>query len=50
MVPKGGKGKYNVTVPEPFGMSRRENRKAKTKTIRQAWLDEQAEIKKKQED
>lgn len=23
MVPKGGKGKYNVTVPDPFGMTRR---------------------------
>ena len=34
MVPKGGKGKYNVTVPEPFGMSKRENRKSKKKTIR----------------
>ena len=40
MVPKGGKGKYNITVPEPFGMCKR-NDKAK-KTIRQAWLDEDA--------
>ena len=30
MVPKGGKGKYNVTVPEPFGMSRRERHQKKT--------------------
>ena len=50
MVPKGGKGKYNVTVPEPFGMSKRENRKSKKKTIRQEWLDEQAALKKKEEE
>ena len=42
MVPKGGKGKYNVTVPEPFGMTRRAGHAHKHKTIRQAWLDEDA--------
>lgn len=40
MVPKGGKGKYNITVPDPFSMCRR-NRSAK-KTIRGAWLEDQA--------
>ena len=36
MVPKGGKGKYNVTVPEPFAMTRRENsqRAKEKKTLR----------------
>lgn len=48
MVPKGGKGKYNVTVPEPFGMSKRAH--ITKKTIRQAWLDEEASNKKKEED
>ena len=48
MVPKGGKGKYNVTVPEPFGMSRRANQQKKT--IRQARLDEQARNKVKEEE
>ena len=49
MVPKGGKGKYNVTVPDPFGMTKRENSAAqkKKKTLRQNWLDEDAKAKKK---
>jgi len=42
MVPKGGKGKYNITVPEPFGMCKRKHSK---KTIRQAWLDSEAKAK-----
>lgn len=48
MVPKGGKGKYNVTVPEPFGMVKRAAHPKKT--IRQAWLDEEARQKKKEQD
>lgn len=48
MVPKGGKGKYNITVPEPFGMSKRGH--GKHKTLRQAWLDEEARNKRKEED
>jgi len=43
MVPKGGKGKYNITVPDPFSMLKR---KHNSKTIRQAWLDEDARQKK----
>ena len=46
MVPKGGKGKYNVTVPDPFSMTRREEHRSKRKTIRQEWLDEDAAKKK----
>lgn len=30
MVPKGGKGKYNITVPEPFSMCKRGHGKRKT--------------------
>ena len=51
MVPKGGKGKYNVTVPEPFGMTKRAGALHKQKmTIRQAWLDEDAKQKRAEED
>ena len=50
MVPKGGKGKYNVTVPEPFGMTRRSASKSKVKTFRQQWLDQEAKDKKDEED
>ena len=50
MVPKGGKGKYNVTVPDPFGMTKRAAHPAKHKTIRQAWLDDDAKRKKEEED
>ena len=50
MVPKGGKGKYNVTVPDPFNMTKRENNRSKRKTIRQEWLEEDAAKKKAQED
>ena len=30
MVPKGGKGKYNITVPDPFSMCKRGHNKRKT--------------------
>ena len=51
MVPKGGKGKYNVTVPEPFGMTKRAGAAhLKQKTLRQAWLDEDAKQKRAEED
>ena len=50
MVPKGGKGKYNVTVPDPFGMTRRAASSYQKKTIRQEWLDEDARKKKAEED
>ena len=50
MVPKGGKGKYNVTVPDPFGMTRRAASSHQKKTIRQEWLDEDARKKKAEED
>mmetsp|Transcript_7931 Transcript_7931/g.11105 ORF Transcript_7931/g.11105 Transcript_7931/m.11105 type:complete len:242 (+) Transcript_7931:517-1242(+) len=48
MVPKGGKGKYNITVPDPFSMCKR-NRSAK-KTIRAEWLEQEARRKKGEED
>lgn len=48
MVPKGGKGKYNITVPEPFSMCKR-SRSAK-KTIRSEWLKSEAKAKKEEED
>jgi len=48
MVPKGGKGKYNITVPEPFSMCRRS--RSLKKTIRQEWLEEEARQKKAEED
>ena len=48
MVPKGGKGKYNVTVPEPFSMCKRSN--SSKKTIRAAWLESEAKRKRADED
>ena len=48
MVRMGGKGKYDVTVPEPFSMCKRGN--SKSKTIRQAWLDDEAKKKVQEED
>ena len=50
MVPKGGKGKYNVTVPDPFNMTKRENNRAKRKTIRQEWLEDEEKSRVKKEE
>ena len=47
MVPKGGKGKYNITVPEAFSMCKKSKN---TKTIRAQWLEEEARQKKADED
>lgn len=38
MVPKEGKGKYNITVPQPYEFDSRE--KTKEKTIREQKLEE----------
>ena len=42
---KGGKGKYNVTVPAPFDFMKRPRQ---AKTIRQEWLEAEAARKEKQ--
>lgn len=50
LVPKGGKGKYNVTVPEPFFNKKKRGQLAKTKSIRAEWLENEVKQKQKQEE
>lgn len=38
-----GKGKYRITVPEPFKFDKRD--KLKEKSIREKWLDEDLKLK-----
>ena len=45
---KGGKGKYNVTVPQPFEFDK--NPPNKGKTLRQEWLEEEEAQRKKAEE
>lgn len=45
---KDGKGKFDVTVPEPFDFDRRDKRK--TKTIREKKVDEMVKEKDNKEE
>jgi len=40
MIPKTGKGNYNVTVPKPYKFDKREQEKKGTKTIRERKVEE----------
>lgn len=49
LVPKEGKGKYNVTVPQPYEFDEREkDKKQKTKGIREQKLDQMLKEKEDQ--
>jgi hypothetical protein len=50
LIPKTGKGNYNVTVPKPYSFMKRDQAKSQTKTIRERKVEQMIADKKKIED